>query len=392
MKIVYFTDILFPINNGTSTAILNLSTALSERGHEVIVIGPKPNKKNYEKLSNIPFQIKFFPSIPGPLYPDFRLGIPGSPSSIELIKKINPDIIHVQTPFTIGWTGIVLGRILKKPVVATAHGYFMDDDVLRLWNIKYSRKNISDLLWKYFIFQYNQCDFVTAPATLMQKDLIARGLKKKSTVIQNTIDEKHMQTASTQSVRTLKKKLLLKENVVLYVGRLSLEKNLDVLLKSIAYVIKEIPQTSLILIGDGPAIEKLQKLVKQLNITDHVLFLGVMKQKDLLTKGYFQLADVFATASTSEVQPVSLIEAFYFHLPVVAVSAKGAGETARDVGLLAKPYDEIDLAQNIIKVLVNHRLQKKLQEASWHAYEKRFAPGIIAKQFEDVYKKLLVKK
>jgi 1,2-diacylglycerol 3-alpha-glucosyltransferase len=173
------------------------------------------------------------------------------------------------------------------------------------------------------------------------------------------------------------------------VGRLVIEKSIHVLIKSFARILKEAPDTSLFIIGDGVYRDELIALCNKLGISDNVVFAGEIKQAQLLTRGYFQVGDVFATASVTEVQPITLLEAMYFGLPLVGVDKRGVGEMVDKAGLLCAADDEESLGKNMLKVLIDPVLKKKLHENSLYYYKKRYAWYTVVEQYETVYKKLI---
>lgn len=388
MKIAYFTDSLLFSIGGVSNSLLNLSTSLKKNGHKITILAPRsPNQTPNKKLLK-GIKLDFFPSIEAPWNPRLRIGSPLSPRILSKITKDNPDIIHFHTPFLIGVNAIVLGKSLKKPIIGTFHTYFMQPEYLKAAGISIPVKSLTSFLWKYAAFFYNQCDAIITPAESVKKDLQKNGIKKPIFVISNLINEDDFKLVSAKQLRALKTKLKLSQKVVLYVGRLSHEKSADVLLKSFAKVAKKIADVSLLIVGDGQVKSELESLAKALKISDKVLFTGSIDPKILLSSGYFQLADVFVTASGSEVQPVSLIEAMYFKLPLIGVSKKGTSDMLKDVGLLSRPKDANGLAKNILRVLTDESFQKKLSKASKKSFSQKYAAKKIVAQFENLYKQL----
>ena len=391
MKIAYFTDTFLPQINGVVTSLTTIASALGSSNHKIAIFAPKP--KGGRKINWNPkgTSLELLPSMPAFFYPDWRAAAPVSPSLLLRIRKLNPDIIHFQTTFLLGVGGIIFGKVLKRPVVGSFHGYFMEPEYLKIVKLPSQTRMVSKILWKYASFFLNQCDVVLTYSEGAKKDLERHGVKKPIFVIQNAINEKMIKKVDGGKVSEVKKLYKLKKKVVLYVGRISAEKSLDVLIKSFSYAVKEFPDTSLFIIGDGPIRNSIMKLCADLGIEDNVILTGNIPQEQLLTKGYFQTADVFATASTSEVQPVSIIEAMYFGLPLVGVAKRGSLEMIGGIGLISQPDDVKSLAKNIAKVISDKKLHDELSEKSLREYKRKYLLEKVVKSYDLFYKEVLKK-
>ncbi len=388
MKIVYFIDSLLFSIGGISNSLINLSTGLKKNGHLITIVAPESSSQTCKKNTLKGIALNFFPSLESPWNPRLRIGSPLSPRLFSKIKRIAPDILHFHTPFLIGASAIVLGKSLRKPVVGTFHSYFMQPEYLKAAGFNVQTNSLTNFLWKYAAFFYNQCDAIIAPSESVKKDLKKYGIKKPIYIISNPINASQFRIVGTKQLKALKTKLKLSQKVVLYVGRFSYEKSLDILLKSFSKVAKKIGNVSLLLIGDGQIKSELKALAKDLKIKDKVIFAGPIAQETLLSSGYFQLADVFVTASGSETQGITLIEAMYFGLPLVGVAKKGTSDMIKNVGLLSRPHNINALAKNILRVLTNKALYRQLSMASRNTFTQKHAAQKIIKQVEELYKNL----
>lgn len=389
MKVAYFTDTFLPQINGVVTSLVTITSALSSVGHKITIFAPRPKRVEQIHWSAKGVSLELLPSMPSFFYPDWRAAAPVSLKLLLRVRKFYPDIIHFQTTFLVGGGGIILGKILKKPVVGSFHGYFMEPEYLKIFSINHGVEALSAILWKYAAFFFNQCDVVLTYSDGAKKDLERHGVKKPIFVIPNTINEKTMKKVSEKEAAKLRQQYGLDKKVVLYVGRVSAEKSLDILVKSFSYVLKKAPHTTLLIVGDGPIRNDIIKLCSDLKIQKHVVFTGNIPQETLLTKGYYQLADVFATASTSELQPISIIEAMYFGLPLAGVKKRGVWEMLNGVGVLSDPNNSLELANNIIKVLTNNVLRKTLSDNSLREFDHKYALPKVLKAYESFYKTVI---
>lgn len=389
MKVAYFTDTFLPQINGVVTSLVTIASAMMSNGHQITVFAPKPKRVEKTSFSAKGISLELLSSMPSFFYPDWRAAVPISPKLLLKVKRLDPDIIHFQTTFLVGGGGIILGKILKKPVIGSFHGYFMEPEYLKILNINRGVKVLSTILWKYAAFFFNQCDVVLTYSEGAKKDLKQHEVKKPIFVIPNAINEKTMKKASEKEVSRLRQRYGLNKKVVLYVGRVSAEKSLDNLVKSFSYVLKNAPDTTLLIVGDGPIRKNIMHLCSDLKIEKNVVFAGNIPQEILLTKGYYQLADVFATASTSELQPISIIEAMYFGLPLVGVAKRGTREMINGVGLLSNPSNSLELANNIIKVLTNSTSRKTLSDDSLREFDRKYALPKVVGTYENFYKTVI---
>lgn len=389
MKVAYFTDTFLPQINGVVTSLVTITSALSSFGHQVTIFAPKPKGVGKIDRDTKGISVELLPSMPSFFYPDWRASVPVSPKLLLKVRKLDPDIIHFQTTFLVGAGGVILGKILKKPVIGSFHGYFMEPEYLKIFNINYGVEVLSNILWKYAVFFFNQCNVVLTYSEGAKKDLARHGVKKPIFVIPNTINEKTMKKVSEKEVSKLKQQYGFEKKVVLYVGRISAEKSLDALVKSFSYVLKKAPRTTLLIIGDGPVRKKIMHLCSNLQIEKNVVFTGNIPQEKLLNLGYFQVADVFVTASTSELQPISIIEAMYFGLPLLGVNKRGIAEMLDEIGLISESNNSLELASNIVKVLTDNKLHKTLSDNSLREFERKYALPKVAKAYEDFYDTVL---
>ena len=389
MKVAYFTDTFLPQINGVVTSLVTITSALASLGHQITVFAPRPKGVGKIDRNTKGISVELLPSMPSFVYPDWRASVPVSPSLISKVRRLDPDIIHFQTTFLVGGGGIILGKILKKPVIGSFHGYFMEPEYLKIFNINHGVEVLSAILWKYAAFFFNQCDMVLTYSESAKKDLQQHGVRKPIFVIPNTINEKAMKKVSGKEVSNLRQLHGLNKKVVLYVGRISAEKSLDTLVKSFSFVLKKAPHTTLLIIGDGPIRKKIMQLSRDLKIEKHVVFTGNIPQETLLTKGYYQTAHVFATASTSELQPISIIEAMYFGLPLVGVEKRGSLEMIQSVGFLSQPNDIKRLADNIVKVISDKSVHDELSKKSQEEYERKYKLEKVVKAYEIFYKEVI---
>lgn len=364
MKIAYFTDMFLPQVNGVATSLGNQAQKLGEEGHKVLIFTPKFDDIPRKEFEAKNVTVVHLPTIQAPLYTEFRFGVFGLPKIIKYLRKFKPDIIHLHTNFTVGMDGLMAAKLLRKPLVGTVHVYFTNSDYLRFLKYKLAVKLLDKVSESYLSFLYNQCDLLLAPSKKLVNELKSNGFKKVIHYLPNGIAPNSAKFLTAEEKGGFKKKYSLKEKVVLHSGRLSYEKNVDQLIKSFSLLSKKHKDVSLLLIGDGPANRSLRKLVKRLKLEKEVIFTGFIDHQILISSGILSVGDVFATASPMENNPMAVLEAMLYGLPIVGVRQAGLIELVSTNGFLVEPSNLRDLTEKIEKILYDQKLSRKMGEKS----------------------------
>ncbi|MEM5779274.1 MAG: glycosyltransferase [Candidatus Aenigmatarchaeota archaeon] len=348
MRIVFFTDTYKPQINGVVRAVTDTEAILKKFGHEVFIVCPKV--KGYKFPKNV-FTCRAYDFKP---YPEYKAAIP-SRKLIKWIKEIEPDVIHVHTPATIGVFGLAIAKMLSIPVVATYHTLI--DEYFKIYFISRNIKKIiitdlliSKLVKKFTKIFYNKFDLVIVPSLAIKKILLEAEVKVPIHVIPNGVDTRRFSPSRIKKSE--------KEINILWVGRLGKEKSLDVLLRAFKIVYKKFPNARLILIGDGPDRERLENIAKNLKIS--VEFFGYVNEEEL--KNSYREAYVFVSPSTTETQGLSVLEAMSSSCPVIVANSLAFKDFVKHGfnGLLFKPKNAKDLAKKITLIIENKSLRDKL--------------------------------
>ncbi len=379
MKIAVFTDTFYPSTNGIVTSIIAFSKELADNWNEVLIVTPYNKWIESFTYKNIEvFTIKWIPAI---FYPDFKITFWFTPNLIKKIRTFKPDIIHFHTQFIIWWQAIIIWKMFKIPRIWTFHTYIADENYLKV--IWLNSKIFWEMWWKYNNFFYKKIEKVIVPST-----------NAKIELINHWIDSKDIEIVSNPlpMISSNKEKYFLNkiktENIVLYVWRISKEKNIDVCLESIYVVSKEVPDVLFVIVWDWPEKKDLQRHAKKIGIENNVLFLWKVPHGELLNSDIFDRAKLFLSASPSENQPLTLIEAMNFGLPIVWVDEKWVWELIEKNWFKAKNENFWELAIYIIKLLKDHDLCKKMWEESKKMSE-RFNLKELSKKLGNLYDKVI---
>jgi len=236
----------------------------------------------------------------------------------------------------------------------------------------------------------DKVDIITTPSQSM-KDLIGNyKIKKEVAVIPNAIDIDLFREKDEQEIALLRKELQISPDdiVILYLGRVSLEKNIDKIIKALAIVRdKKIDNFKFVVVGDGTAVKQLNSLANSLGLTEKVKFVGAIEREKV--RHYYQIGDIFSFSSTSETFGMVIIEALASGLPVLAVKAPGAVDIITDGldGILVED-DVYQFAEQLENLIKNRELRQELSSNALQTV-KRYSSDTISDQVLALYKKLL---
>lgn len=304
MRIGFFTDSFTPQINGVVRSILLFKEALEARGHELYVFAPDPEQDEDSE------GVVRFRSLPYPRQPEMRMAAPISIEALRLLDKVDLDVVHSHDPFAIGLFGLQVARRHRVPYVNTYHTAY-PEYVHYVWDTRLTKRfaeQVSRVFGEY-------CDSIVAPSTKIETYLREYGVTVPIEIIATGIDVAHWAHAEAEHVAALRRKLRLPagERVILYMGRLGREKSVDTLIRAMWHSRRT--DATLVIAGDGPWRGELETLAAELGVMRKVRFAGYLKGRD--TVAAYQLADLFAFASTTETQGLVIGEAMAAGLPVV---------------------------------------------------------------------------
>lgn len=321
MRVGIFTESYPPLVNGVSTSILMLEHALIKLGHEVFIITVSDNKKDYVLENN--GHILRLPSVNLANCYDYKMTSVYPIKAVNMIKKMNLDVIHSNVEFTVGIFARVVSEQLSIPLVHTYHTNWED----YTHYITKNKKILDDIckkLLKYLVVFFED---KTVTELIVPSNKIYNLFKDKYKftknihIIQTGIETSkfYKENFNQKDINSLKKKLGIKKKdfVVMTVSRLAKEKSVDRIINNHKELVKKYSNMKLLIVGDGPDIDKLKDEAKSLGVSDSVIFTGKVPLSDIPI--YYQLGNVFVTASKSETQGLTVVEAISSSLPVVAV-------------------------------------------------------------------------
>ena len=300
MRIVIVTEQYLPMLGGVATVTVNLSQDLAAAGHQVWVVAPSQGNYSEEGMQG-PVHVHRFASFEWPTYDGQRIAFPPVAPLHRLLRDVRPDIVHIHSPIVLGNLAQLLASRMRVPVVATNH--YMPINMSRtLSTDPLLGKSFEAIAYSYLVGFYNRCDFVTAPTATALGLLKQHGLRVSSRSISNGIDLREFTPRARDEALRRRLGLPSDRPLVLYLGRLSDEKRVRVLLDAMAQL--RLP-VHLAIGGSGPAREELEAHAVALGMGKRVTFLGRVADDDLVP--LYRLADVFAMPSVAELQSVATL-------------------------------------------------------------------------------------
>lgn len=314
MRVGIFTDTYLPQVSGVATSIKTLKTELEKLGHTVFIFTTTDKAVNrYED-----WQIIRIPSVPFFAFKERRIAYAGFSDAVKIAKRYRLDIIHTQTEFSLGILGKMIAKELKIPVLHTYHTHY-EDYVHYIANGKIIRPSMVKYIVRSFC---SHMDGVICPSQIAQGLLENYGVDAQKRVIPTGIDLAKFKRPeiSEEALKELRDKLNLtgEDIVLLSLSRVSYEKNIQGLIKIMPSIIKKDDRVKLVVVGDGPYLEDLKALSQELKLGDHVQFTGMVPPSE--TALFYKAADFFVSASTSETQGLTYLEALASGTPVIARS------------------------------------------------------------------------
>ncbi|MDI2588437.1 glycosyltransferase family 4 protein [Psychrobacillus sp. NEAU-3TGS] len=382
MKIGLFSDTFYPQINGVANSVLILKENLEMFGHEVYVFtttDPKAsnNEKNVYRMPSIPFASAR------------RLGMFYHPRLVRFIKSLELDIIHTHTEFSLGIFGRAMARKFHIPLLHTYHTIYEDYThyIVKFRMLDFIAKNTARKISANFC---NSVDRVIVPTEKVRDLLFVYNVERPIFVVPTGIELNKFANVNKKSatVQNLRADLEIEadDQVLLYIGRISEEKNIAELLLSLKCYLAENASVKFVLVGDGPERNNLEELTKQLGIDKQTLFIGERPWDEIGI--YYQLGDVFISASQSETQGLTYIEALASALPIVAKADRCLdGVLQNDVNGYVF-YGTEDFVQSIDRILDSESKKERLSLGAIQSVE-RYSATYFAQAIEAMYEGLL---
>ncbi|MBF2002732.1 MAG: glycosyltransferase [Synechococcales cyanobacterium C42_A2020_086] len=368
MRIALFTETFLPKVDGIVTRLSHTVDHLQRMGDQVMVVSPDGGLSEYRGAT-----IYGVPGFPLPLYPELKLALP-RPSIRQALEQFRPDLIHIVNPAVLGLGGLYYAKSLDVPLVASYHTH------LPKYLEHYGLGMLEGLMWELLKVVHNQAQINLCTSTAMQDALTSHGIERVE-VWQKGVDTELFQPhLASRDVRDQLSQGHPDSPLLLYVGRLSAEKEID----RIKPVLEAIPGARLALVGDGPYRPELEKHFEG----TPTFFAGYRTGVDLAAA--FASADAFVFPSRTETLGLVLLEAMAAGCPVIAANAGGIPDIVTDGvnGYLFDPDDEQG-AITATQRLLSHSHERDTLRQNARQEAERWGWAAATRQLQDFYRSVL---
>jgi 1,2-diacylglycerol 3-alpha-glucosyltransferase len=382
LKIALVTDTYFPRINGVATSTQIFAEEFAKLGHEVHIYAPEfPNSMD----ENSTFKVYRFPSMYLFFDPEDRLGLPYKDKKlVQQFIDNKYDIVHTQTPFTIGGPAVKWARQSGAKVVHTYHTLFAAYTEHYLWFLP---KALGIWYAESTSRRYcNSCDLLITPSTEMRKVLESYKVQKPIEVIPTGIRLERFIGKDGNRFRKMKG-YQPEDKLLLFMGRVAEEKNIDFLLKVVDRLKNKVPHLKFLIAGEGAAKKRLEKMVEELQLHDVVHFAGYLSKEDW--RDCYAGSDLFVFASVTETQGLVVTEAMAAGTPVVAVGEMGIKDVmANSKGGLVTKLDEDEFTDAVYRMMTDKDLYKQ-KKSETLAEADKWSSTSMAKRMISAYEQLL---
>lgn len=363
MRIMIGSESFHPSISGVAVATRTLAAFLAGLGHQVLVLAPSLDVRNYEETYPDSFEVSRLRSIPNPFRKGFRVTVFPRHQVSAIVARWRPQVIHLEDPASICSSLLKAGKAGDIPIVISHH-FTLDYVVSYLRYFKFLHRPVRRYLTRRTVLVYNECRQVICPTETVSKWLHSVGVTAPIAVVSNGVDLNRFFSYSNP-VEIRSRFSLPDLPAVLYVGRVDQDKQLETLLAAVPLALERV-QAHFVICGGGNLLKRLQQQSTEMGIDQHISFLGQLDHDSPELPGLYQIAACFVIPSAFETQSIVTLEAMASGLPVVAAASGALPELVADGenGYLFQPGNAADLAEKITIILNKPELAMEMGHQS----------------------------
>jgi len=378
MRILMISDVYFPRINGVSTSIQTFRRGLHAAGHETILIAPEYPGAAPDTDPNI----LRVPSRGVPRDPEDRAMKLGAIRALRpQLERLEPDLVHIQTPFIAHYQGTALARALRVPVIETYHTYF--EEYLHHYVPLMPRAVMRFVARRFTVSQCDVLDALVVPSRAMEQALLDYGVKCPMHIIPTGMEMDRFAGGDGQRFRA-QLGIAPGQPALVHVGRIAHEKNIDFLFRMFEIVVRSKPGAVFVVAGEGPALASCKGYVRSLGLSQQVRFVGYLSRERELLDCY-RAGDLFVFSSKTETQGLVLLESLALGVPVVSTAHMGTADIVNPQrGAQVAPDDENEFA-NIVVRLLDDAPRRAAMSSEGRAYAATWSATAMADRLAGLY-------
>jgi glycosyltransferase involved in cell wall biosynthesis len=367
MRIALFTETFLPKVDGIVTRLRHTVEQLQRQGDEVLLFCPEGGLREYRGA-----RVFGVSGMPLPLYPELKMAFP-RPAIGQALERFNPDLIHVVNPAILGLGGIYYAKALDIPLLASYHTH------LPKYLEHYGLGMLEGVLWELLKLAHNQAQINLCTSTAMVEELTAHGIEHCALWQRGVDTESFRPALASEQMRFRLSGGRPQDPLLLYVGRLSAEKEID----RIKPILETMPEARLALVGDGPYRAELETLFAETKTR----FVGYLAGEEL--GAAYASADAFIFPSRTETLGLVLLEAMAAGCPVVAARSGGIPDIVTDGenGFLFDPADEQGAIAATRRLLDNQTERNAMRQKA-RAEAERWSWTAATQQLRSFYQRI----
>lgn len=364
LRVALFSETFLPKLDGVVTVMCLLLDHLRQVGAEAILFSGGNHVESYQGYPIV----SITPGVPMPMYPEIKMAV-ASKRSFNILQEFDPDIVHIASPMHTGLRFIQFARRLDKPLVMSFHTHVMD--MARFYNLGF----LQNPLWAVNRYFYAKADYRWATSKRVQAELLEHNFGPTGLWRRGVNPDVFSPNHYNEEVRYRLTNGHPEKTVLLFVGRLAPEKQIE----QIREVLDAVPNTHLVIVGDGPYREKLEKIYNGSSVT----FAGYVKGKDL-SEAYCA-SDIFTFPSAIETFGLVVAEAMAAGLPVVTSRVGGIPELIESGknGYIFEPNDTQQMIAHVKELAENPDKRKTMGQLAHQSVQHLTWPAIMDELIED---------
>lgn len=365
-RVTIITETFSPEVNGVANTLGHWVNGLLERNIAVHIIRPQ---QNHDDISQTQHGLTTctLPGLPIPGYSGLKFGLPWQQRIRQALTEFRPDVLYIATEGPLGLAGLRAAKQLKLPVISGFHTNFHQ------YFSHYHLAWLGNTVYRYLRYFHNRTQQTLVPTAQQQTQLHAQGFANVN-VLARGVDSQLFDPQKRND--TVRRQWGIKRDdcVLLYVGRIAAEKNLDLVLRCYQTLKPNHPHVKLVLVGDGPALASIQRQHPDIICT------GTQRGKALAQ--HYASGDVFLFPSKTDTFGNVVTEAMASGLAIVSFDAAAAHEHLehQHSGMLAPLNDDAAFCQHVRQLTNNHKLRQhlahharqKAEQLSWHSIVEQF--------------------